>query len=101
MRRLEVYVNEQRVGELSEAQDVWTFEYDLTWAQAPDAFDLSPWLVRSQRLHVDGASSRPVQWYFDNLLPEETQRALVCGETGITSDDAFALLEYLAAHCRA
>ena len=97
MRRLEVYVNEQRVGQLSESQDVWAFEYDLTWTQAPDAFDLSPWLVRSQRLHVDGASSRPVQWYFDNLLPEETQRVLVCGEAGITGDDAFALLEYLGA----
>lgn len=32
---------------------------------------LSPSLPRAQLAHVDGATTRAVQWYFDNLLPEE------------------------------
>jgi len=45
----------------------------------------------------DGASERPVQWYFDNLLPEEQMREAVSKEANIHGDDAFALLEYLGA----
>lgn len=97
MRQLCVYINERLVGELSETEDVWSFKYDLSWAEAPDAFDLSPWLARKQLLHVDGASNRTVQWYFDNLLPEEAQRVLLSREAGIQGDDAFALLQYLGA----
>lgn len=97
MRQLCVYINERMVGNLSENQDVWSFKYDSSWAEAPDAFDLSPWLARKQLLHVDGASNRTVQWYFDNLLPEEAQRVLLSREAGIQGDDAFALLQYLGA----
>ncbi len=97
MRRLCVYIGEHKIGELAESQDVWAFEYDATWSEAPHAFDLSPWLPRSQPLHTDGASLRTVQWYFDNLLPEETMRVLLSKEAGIKGDDAFALLQYLGA----
>jgi serine/threonine-protein kinase HipA len=39
-----------------------------------------------------------VQWYFDNLLPEEALRRLVAREAGLRdADDAFALLEVLGA----
>lgn len=44
--------------------------------------------------HVDGGTLRPVQWYFDNLLPEERLRETVSKEAGLKGDDAFALLEY-------
>jgi serine/threonine-protein kinase HipA len=46
---------------------------------------------------VDGGSDRPVQWYFDNLLPEEQMRAVVSREAKVHEDDAFALLEFLGA----
>jgi HipA-like protein len=57
MRQLCIYINERMVGKLSETEDVWSFKYDSSWVEAPDAFDLSPWLARKQLLHVDGASN--------------------------------------------
>jgi len=39
-----------------------------------------------------------VQWYFDNLLPEEKLREVVAKEAGLKdAQDAFALLTYLGA----
>ena len=97
MRTLIAYLNEQRVGTLSEGDGLWSFTYDDAWLQHPHSFDLSPRLVRSQRLHHDGGSDRPVQWYFDNLLPEEALRDALCKEAQVQGDDAFALLAYLGA----
>jgi len=97
MRSLDVYIDHRQVGTLSEGNDLWTFAYQTAWAQAPDGFDLSPALARTQALHVDGGTLRPVQWYFDNLLPEELLRQSIAKEAGLKGDDAFALLEYLGA----
>lgn len=97
MRSLAVYLNARQVGTLKEADTLWRFEYDPSWAASPEGFDLSPALPRAVPEHVDGASLRPVQWYFDNLLPEEGLREAVSREAGLQGDDAFALLEYLGA----
>ncbi len=97
MRSLDVFINAQRVGRLSEVDSIWAFRYDEDWAQSPDSFDLSPALPRLSLEHRDGASQRPVQWYFDNLLPEERLREVIQREARIQGDDAFALLAYLGA----
>lgn len=97
MRTLTAFLNDTRIGTLSEGNDLWSFEYDAGWATAPDSFDLSPSLQRTQLAHHDGGSDRPVQWYFDNLLPEERLRDAVSKEANIRGDDAFALLAYLGA----
>src|SRR5581483_2095554 len=97
MRKLIAYLNGRAVGTLAEGSDLWTFEYEREWAGLPDSFDLSPALPRSRILHADGGSDRPVQWYFDNLLPEGPMREAVSKEAHIHEDDAFALLEYLGA----
>ncbi len=69
LRELEVTINEQSVGSLRESDDLWVFEYSAEWTASLGSFDLSPALPRTTRVHRDGASNRPVQWYFDNLLP--------------------------------
>ena len=98
MRSLQVYVDQTLVGTLSEANNLWVFEYDLAWAALDRSFDLSPALPRSGLRHQDGGTVRPVQWYFDNLLPEEILRETVATEAGIKDhNDAFALLAYLGA----
>lgn len=97
MRTLHVYLNKARVGVLSEGSDLWSFAYDPAWAGAASGFDLAPGLPRAQLLHADDGTNRPVQWYFDNLLPEEKLRETVSKEAGLQGDDAFALLEYLGA----
>lgn len=97
MRTLVGYLNDRRIGTLHEGNDLCGFQYDPAWAAAPDSFDLSPALPRSTLLHQDGGTERPVQWYFDNLLPEEQMREALSKEARIDGDDAFALLEYLGA----
>jgi len=97
MRTLAAFLNDVRIGTLSENNDLWSLEYDPQWVADPASFDLSPALPRSQLVHQDGASKRPVQWYFDNLLPEEQLREAVSKEADIHGEDAFALLEYLGA----
>jgi serine/threonine-protein kinase HipA len=96
-RELAVSVNEQRVGMLREDNDLWSFEYSEGWAALPGSFDLSPALSREQRLHADGGSNRPVQWYFDNLLPEEAMRTVLAKEAALSAEDAFGLLVYFGA----
>lgn len=97
MRTLNVFLNTRLVGVLSEGADIWNFQYDLGWLNAEDSFDLSPGLPCKPEVHQDGGSVRPVQWYFDNLLPEEDLREYVRKEAKIQGDDAFALLQYLGA----
>lgn len=98
MRELKTYVDHQFVGTLREDNNLWVFEYDPAWSAHPQGFDLSPALPRNVAEHRDGGTVRPVQWYFDNLLPEEDLRRIVAKDAGIKdAEDAFALLEYLGA----
>lgn len=82
----------QHVGTLREHRNLWRFEYASAWLEHPRSFDLSPWLPRSLGNILDGSTSRPVQWYFDNLLPEDQQRARMAHDAGVRGSDDFALL---------
>jgi serine/threonine-protein kinase HipA len=93
-RSLQVLVNNELVGLLSEENDLWQFGYAQQWRESPRGFDLSPSLSRATRHHADGASSRPVQWYFDNLLPEEALRTTIAKDAGLSAEDSFGLLAY-------
>ncbi|MEN9315447.1 MAG: serine/threonine-protein kinase HipA, partial [Pseudomonadota bacterium] len=98
MRELRVWLEHEPVGMLSESDDLWAFDYDREWVVRDDGFDLSPALPRARRHHRDGGTRRSVQWYFDNLLPEEELRRIVARDARIRDhEDAFALLEYLGA----
>ncbi len=96
-RQLDVLVNEQLVGYLHEVNNLWQFDYAKPWIDAADGFDLSPALPRAAGRHVDGASHRPVQWYFDNLLPEEGLRSAIAKEANLNAEDAFGMLAYFGA----
>ena len=97
-RSLNIYINDDLIGTLIEDNDIWALAYDEKWAHREGSFDLSPALPRSQLFHRDGATMRPVQWYFDNLLPEEKLREQIALDARLRDkDDAFALLEYLGA----
>ncbi len=96
-RALHAYVNTRAVGVLRESDDVWAFQYDPEWVHDPQGFALSPALPRQIEPLTDGASVRPVQWYFDNLLPEEGLRTVYAREANLPSEDAFGLLAYFGA----
>lgn len=92
-RVLDVSLDDALVGHLREAGDVWSFAYAESWRTAIDGFDLSPALSRAAGEIIDGGSHRPVQWFFDNLLPEEGARTLLATDAGIAAADTFGLLQ--------
>jgi serine/threonine-protein kinase HipA len=96
-RHLIATINQTEVGSLHEAAGLWRFQYADSWLQAQRHFALSPHLPLRREAIVDGASTRPVQWYFDNLLPEEGQRVLLAADAKLDSADAFGLLAWYGA----
>jgi len=92
LRELVASINGRLVGRLLEKMNLWSFEYAGEWIE--NGFDLSPHLPRAAGRIDDGASERPVQWFFDNLLPEEQARELLAKEAKLPGTDAFALLAY-------
>lgn len=93
-RQLDIWSNEFLVGVLREVNGIWELEYDQAWVKSATSFGLSPALPRDIPRRRDGASQRPVQWYFDNLLPEETLRDVLAKEANIAAEDAFGLLAH-------
>lgn len=85
------------VGVLREAAGLWAFRYATAWLANPRAFALAPSLPLQADEHVDRATLRPVQWYFDNLLPEEAQRDLLAAEAKVLAADSFGLLAWYGA----
>ncbi|WP_087686858.1 HipA domain-containing protein [Pandoraea sp. PE-S2R-1] len=94
-REMAVWIDEQRIGTLRERQSLWAFEYTDAWRSHPAHFALSPHMPVADAALVDGATVRPIQWYFDNLLPEESARTLLAKDAKVADvSDAFGLLEY-------
>lgn len=96
-RRLDVRMDDVPVGTLAETANLWRFTYAPEWLGNPHRFPLAPGLPLQDQAIADGGSNRPVQWYFDNLLPEEQQRQLMAADAKVDGTDAFALLAYYGA----
>ena len=96
-RSLRASINQQEVGSLQEVAGLWSFQYTPDWLANPKGFALSPHIPLSAQPLLDGASQRPVQWYFDNLLPEEDQRVLLAKDARLDAADAFDLLAWYGA----
>ncbi|MGC9236767.1 MAG: HipA domain-containing protein [Thiomonas sp.] len=96
-RFLHASIDQTRVGTLQEVGNLWSFQYAADWLEHPQRFALSPHLPLSPEPLLDGASQRPVQWYFDNLLPEESQRTLLAADARVDVADAFGLLAWYGA----
>lgn len=91
-RSLHAFISQTEVGIVQEAGSLWRFQYSDAWLKNPLGFALSPHLPLTAEPILDGASQRPVQWYFDNLLPEEGQRILLANDARLDAADAFGLL---------
>ncbi|MFO1369781.1 MAG: HipA domain-containing protein [Marinagarivorans sp.] len=96
-RSLSALINKTEIGILREVSGLWSFQYIQEWLNDPQSFALSPHIPLSGEYLIDGASTRPVQWYFDNLLPEEGQRVLLAGDAKLEVADAFGLLAWYGA----
>ena len=93
-RTLVAWCDDLEVGRIEERNGAWAFTYAASWIASPSAVDLAPSLPRHAGTIADDATHRPVQWYFDNLLPEEGARQLLAGDAGLDGADAFALLAW-------
>lgn len=96
-RSLRALINQIEVGTLQEVNGLWSFTYSDAWLNDGQHFALSPHLPLTAEPQPDGATRRPVQWYFDNLLPEEGQRRLLASDAHLDSADAFGLLAWYGA----
>lgn len=96
-RSLRASINQAEVGTLKEVRGLWSFQYAADWLGNPRGFALSPHLPLTADALLDGASKRPVQWHFDNLLPEEGQRVLLATDAKLDAADAFGLLAWYGA----
>ena len=96
-RSLHVLINDQWVGTLTEENGIWGFQYTETWCNHATGFPIGTALPLNGTLQRDGSTHRSVQWFFDNLLPEEALREVIGKEEGIPPADAFGLLERLGA----
>ena len=96
-RVLRAWINQTEVGTLQEVNGLWSFQYAESWLRHAQGFALSPHLPLQSGPLLDGASQRPVQWYFDNLLPEEGQRTLLAADARLDAADAFGLLAWYGA----
>jgi serine/threonine-protein kinase HipA len=94
-RSLAVWINQTEVGALQEHNGVWAFRYTSEWIRDPRSYPLCPGLKLREEPHLDGGTYRPVQWFFDNLLPEEQQRVLIARAANADTEDIFSLLQYL------
>lgn len=95
VRTLQVLINGDLVGTLRDGDNIWAFRYVSIWLESASAFSLAPSIPLVPNWQLDGASVRPVQWFFDNLLPEELMRQVLAKEVDVESTDAFGILERL------
>lgn len=95
-RILQVQVNDRTIGWLLDINDIWMFHYSVEWS-GNSAFSLSPALARTSHAILDGSSNRPVQWYFDNLLPEEELLKVLAKQAALPFQDAFGMLRHYGA----
>ena len=96
-RSLNVFWNEVPIARLFERNSIWALQYESAWLTDVRRFPISPALPLQAEEHLDGASIRPVQWFFDNLLPEEMARKLIARDAKIEEEDAFSLLRHFGA----
>jgi len=91
-RSLNVYVSKQLLGQLQDNNGFWSFKYDETWLNSVNKFAITPSIPLQKPVILDSGTTRPVQQFFDNLLPEENARKLLAREVKVDHEDSFALL---------
>ena len=98
MRELQVYINEDQIGTLYENDDIWSFQYNPDWLARSDNYALCSNIPLSNTRQIDGSSKRYIQWFFDNLLPEEGARTLLARDIDVNEADCLLLVLSLQAH---
>nr|UOZ97000.1 Serine/threonine-protein kinase toxin HipA [Cupriavidus sp.] len=88
MTALLVSANGIPVGTIEVDNGRWKFGYATEWK----AYALSPNFPIATGGFEDTAEAKPVEWFFENLLPEGRQRDLIASRNRIDPRDTWALL---------
>src|SRR5205823_1987372 len=89
---LAIWADGVRVGTITAERGVWRFGYAPDWLAHAARFPLSPSFPLVLEAVEDTSDERPVQWFFDNLLPEGGVREALARFAGISERDSFGLL---------
>ncbi|NQY38000.1 MAG: HipA domain-containing protein [Alteromonadaceae bacterium] len=92
MRQLNIYINQLKVGKLFEESDIWSFQYQQRWLSFKDNYPICPQIPLQKDKQIDGSTKRYIQWFFDNLLPEEGARTLLARDIKADEADSFGIL---------
>lgn len=92
MRQLNVFINERQVGVLFEGDDIWAFKYNKQWLEYDGSYPICPQIPLQDEKQIDGSTKRYIQWFFDNLLPEEGARTLLAQAINADEADSFGIL---------
>ncbi len=99
MGLLDVYLNQQLVGQLVHDKRAQSFSY------GPEYLKSTTPLPLSRHLPLDSTGENPVftdaaaRAFFENLLPEGDVRAQLVRRLGISKENIFALLNELGGDC--
>lgn len=94
-RVLDVYLKDRKAGELKQDDDAsLNFTYDSGYLAA-DPMALSISLPLQEEPFID----RVVRPFFSGLLPDENARRRLAAALGISSNNAFGLLEIIGGEC--
>ena len=88
MSVLIVSANGIPVGTLEVKKGQWKFVYATEWKD----YSLSPNFPVATKKYEDTANDKPVEWFFENLLPEGRLRDLIATRDRIDPRDTWALL---------
>lgn len=88
MSVLNVSANGISVGTLDVEKGQWGFAYATEWKD----YALSPNFPIAANKYEDTANDKPVEWFFENLLPEGRLRELIATRDRIDPRDTWALL---------
>ncbi|MBI2318110.1 MAG: HipA domain-containing protein, partial [Betaproteobacteria bacterium] len=80
---LVIWCERARLGELTTDRGIWQFRC---------RYPLSPHFPLRAEPFVDTSDERPVQWFFDNLLPEGGVRQALAQLARLAANDGFGLL---------
>ncbi|GAW95120.1 MULTISPECIES: HipA domain-containing protein [Colwellia] len=94
VRKLNVYANDSLMGVLFDEKNIWAFQYELSWLETEGSYALCPDIPLNVEKQIDGSSTRPIQHFFDNLLPEENARQLLANDLEVKDIyDTFLILQ--------
>jgi serine/threonine-protein kinase HipA len=92
-RELDVFLGDRRVGRLVDVAGIWSFEYLDDWRAG--GYELSPGLPLQHGPIIDRGRTRPVQWFFEHLLPPGALAAGPLAGTAHDVGDSWHLIETL------